>query len=148
VRTDFDELKKEFDDQCQALSGRINVNLQSNWHDIEDLLVGPFIDPSRRASLVENSRSISDTFNKSSRQPAVPPGNPYREAQRQGRMATAVLGERCLNEDRSGSQISFEKLRENMEQAAQDENWEKALNQAGEQVGRRWRDLAERIRKE
>lgn len=99
----FASLKDTFDRNCNELAAAINVVLQNRWHELEDALVVPFIEPSLRMDLVKASREISYTFNakKPSDGPTITAQQNRNQARaavrRQAHLALMELGEEWFN---------------------------------------------------
>ena len=105
VKKSFDDLEAQFERHCNELSG---AALQSVWRDTDDALVVPRIKPSLRIKLLTNARAISQSiFVKSSTDPSDPGALgeernaelARRAAQREGRMAIAVLGQAWFDDE-------------------------------------------------
>ena len=94
----FRKLETEFSTFLGTLGSEA---LPSNWHAIDNALTVPFIPTETRRQLVEKLRSISRRLNESADpgdRVKSTPVQPVEMAQRQGRMALAVLGRRQVTE--------------------------------------------------
>ncbi len=99
LKAEWAELERAFDADTGNLTG---TALPSNWHAIESALSVPFMPVERRTKLLVDQRSISRQLNEKSQTQssatAATPWNAREMAQRQGRMATALLGERWVED--------------------------------------------------
>jgi hypothetical protein len=152
VKKTFDELELNFERHCNELSG---AALQSVWRDTDDALVVPRIKPSLRIKLLTNARAISQSiFVKSSTDPSDPaPMSEERNAelarraaQREGRMALAVLGQAWFDDDSLQIGRASEKygdVENRIKNFVTEEKGPASLLRAGEEVGLRWRKIPE-----
>lgn len=152
VKRSFDELETQFDRHCNELSG---AALQSVWRDTDDALIVPRIKPSLRIKLLTNARAISQSiFVKSSTDPSEPkPMSEERNAeiarrmaQRQGRMALAVLGQTWFDDDSLQIGRATEKYNDvenRIRNFVTEERGAASLLRAGDEVGLRWRKMPE-----
>src|SRR5262249_217821 len=117
--------------QVKASSEVERRKLEQEWHEIQDLLVLPFVEPSRRLVLLRRARDISGELNateKTSTAPAVTARQNARTARaaavRQGRLAVAVLGEAP---EAAEARHAIDKPEEGA--------WWNSLDRAGELIG-------------
>jgi hypothetical protein len=119
---------------------------QRRWHEIEDALVVPFIEPGQRMELLADSRRISYTLNIETSKASEAGGiNPQENAkstqdaaQRQGRLALAVLGEGEFK--RQQAEPGFEQVAGWIERP-EEGHWWRSLDKVGEEVGRLFNQL-------
>jgi hypothetical protein len=139
VKTAFREIAAAF----EAQSATINVTLvhQQNWHEIDDAMTVPLIEPSRRIELLRGIRVISEKLS-ASNTPMPPHKEHAQENVRwQGRMALAVLGRPWI--DRHVAQkdtATFADLHRQVTQVGRTDWWT-GLNDAGQQLGILWSRL-------
>ena len=131
------------------------VVLISKWHHIDNALQVPFIPAKQRVQLLTNLRTISASLNQKFENLTTPPApvnsaaQAQECAQRQGRIALALLGSAWVNDpqahDKSGGavKLKFEDLKERVNHPKP--NWWESLDEAGEQIGWHWRELARRV---
>jgi hypothetical protein len=148
VKAGFAELHRVFDSDTGSLGGTV---LPSNWHAIDNALSVPFLPVDRRTKLLQDLRSISRHLNDKSQTQSAPtsatPFNAKEWAQRQGRMALALLGDRWVEdaEARAGAprgsvSLHFGDLKQRILQPNVGAWWD-SLNEAGEQIGWHWRAI-------
>jgi hypothetical protein len=149
IQTTFNEIRKEFDALCQGL--RQQAFSQRRWHDTEDALLVPFIAPGVREELLKNSRAIAYELHaqppkEAGGQGAMTAADNARRAraaaQRQARMALAVLGEEWFDivSERSREGLRFARASE-LADGPGTEEWWGPLTQVGDQVAQRWARL-------
>jgi Mg-chelatase subunit ChlD len=114
VRASFDKLKSEFDTHCKKLTE--DKSLQSTWHAIEAVLTVPFIEKEQREQLLNLSRSIARRLQEESSSAGRTNEEEGRKqeqdaalilAQRQGRMALAVLGRQWVDDQK----MNFDRMK-------------------------------------
>jgi hypothetical protein len=148
IRQTFDEIRKEHQALCQEL-GQLTVS-QRRWHDTEDALLVPFIAPGVREELLKNSRAIAYKLHAQPPKEAAGQGMPPAEnarrareaAERQARMALAVLGEEWFNGAKEGPKYA----RASELADGPGPEWWKSLTQVGDQVANRWAGLSVEVR--
>jgi hypothetical protein len=133
----FQSLSKLFQDR---VASQPVTKVQKNWHEIEELLAVPFIEPARRVELITRSREISETLNAQTAEAGAAGGVEEKDnarmakkgAQRRGRLALAELG------------IERPDLAETVKLVMQpgDETWWKSIDSAGDQIGKAFRNIA------
>jgi hypothetical protein len=133
----------EIEKQFGQIASLTNNTVQSRWHEIENLLSVPFLDPALRLELVQASRQISHKLNEETaaagdaRLDFTPEDNTKRfqeMAQRQGRIALAVLGSDWLER----GEVENAVLRPDQT------GWWRSLVQAGERIGTALNDMPEK----
>ncbi|MFL5339344.1 MAG: vWA domain-containing protein [Gemmataceae bacterium] len=128
---------------------------QSNWHAIDNLLQVPFVPADVRARRLKELRAISTALLVKPRSAETKSGEGKASvsvqelAQRQGRMALAMLGSRWVEDkqlrnspDRGAAPHSYEKLKGMIAEPGTSW-WEQLQYEAGEQIGWHWRRLRE-----
>ena len=152
VSAGLDELRKTFFEFLPKLSAEVLV---SKWHHIDNALQVPFIPFKRRMELLANLRTISNALNSKFENVATPPppansgSLALERAQRQGRIALALLGSAWVNDpvmrDQSGGAIKlkFEDLKQRIDSPKG--SWWESVDEVGEQIGWHWRALASRV---
>lgn len=152
----FKVLEETYTRQCNDLSGAV---LQSVWRDTDDALSVPAnIDPDLRIKLLMNAKAASRTFHvktmddKTSDAPGITEERntevARQTAQRQGRMALAVLGQRWFDDPVLFVGRASEKYGEvenRIKKFHTEERWWQSLARAEEEVGLRWRRMPEEI---
>lgn len=129
----FDRFVDEFDAHCAGLAADASL-VPSNWHAIDAALQVPFVKADVRANLIARSRAISqDLEAKGALSGADPsPAFPKEMAQRQARLAVAVLGHRGLSVRATGpTAVEVGSLIANPNRPA----WWESLTAAGAEVG-------------
>lgn len=152
----FKALEETFTRQCNDLSAAV---LQSVWRDTDDALSVPArIDPDLRVKLLMNAKAASRTFHlktmdeKTSDAPGISEEKntelARQTAQRQGRMAIAVLGQRWFDDPLLFVGRPSEKYAEvenRIKKFHTEEQWWASLSRAAEEIGLRWRRMPEEI---
>jgi hypothetical protein len=138
------ELQEQFDTHCErlAVEGPQAVQ-QSRWHELEEVLTVPSIEPARRLALLRKSRQISRDLNRDTGRGAPPdalPADPLAYARRQGRMAVAVLGDRWVRECNDRSPDAVARL-----QGQVNGDWD-GLDAAAAQVRDCWQRLPQAVK--
>ncbi len=149
LREAHDALEKEFNQFQKDLGG---AALPSNWHHLNNVLSVPFLDPDRRAALLDHLLKVGRELHSKQQSAGNAPSkartlSPVEVARRQGRMALAVLGEGWV-EDRGmrskappgAAALSAKEIRDRIERPKHDAWWE-SINDVGEQLGWHWRAL-------
>ena len=119
--------------------------------ETEASLTVPFADAALRLRLIENSRAIDQQLARKNPADKPFPINPDLQraavmdaAQRQGRAALAVLGQRLFDEQNAGKDGErFELVAHRLELFPAEQSWWESLGRAGDQVGRRVRRLSD-----
>jgi hypothetical protein len=90
VQSGLDALAAAFQKSCKEE----RPVTQQSWHEIDNLLTVPFIDPTQREELLKRLRDIGSQLNGNMERgnPGVPAENVREAALRQARLAVAVLG--------------------------------------------------------
>jgi hypothetical protein len=129
-----DDFKKVTDShQKVAAKDNATANTQDRWHEIEKVLVVPFLAPGLRMTLVQASRRMARKFDAATPRATSAAGadsektaeQARRAAQRQGRLAVALLGE-DWPEHRDAAEAILHPA---------EGNWEGSLARAGQRVG-------------
>ena len=143
TRPGFDRLAADFKAHCAALSEKA---VPSNWHAIDAALEVPFIPPADRATLLEKSRSISRGLESAGSFTGadVTKVVPQEMAQRQGRMAVAVLGRRGFGARTGG--LPKDDVAALIAQPDRSAWWE-SLTAAGAEIGAAFTALPEQAAK-
>lgn len=123
-----------------------NPVLQKRWHEIEDLLMVPFMAPATRTDLLQNSRQITHKLNVETDRAAEQLGLTREknqelarmQAQRQARFALAVLGKDRF--DRPHTQPDFATV-EGWVRRPEEGQWWRTFDKVGEQVGKQWAEM-------
>jgi hypothetical protein len=143
----YDALEQQFLQFCGSLT---DVELPSVWRDIEDVLAVPALAVDRRLALLRTAsrtsyRLLLETAqNLSAARPVTAAENQTQvraTARRQGRMAVAVLGRAWFDRDAGLEQENYEQVIHRLETFAVESRWWQSLDIAGDQVGRRWREV-------
>ena len=146
------ELQRVLDEDTSRLSA---TALPSNWHAIDNALTLPFIPVDRRVKLLTDLRSISRQLNdKSQTQSSQTTASAFDAkalAQRNGRVALALLGERWVEDaeargraPRGSTLLHYGDLKQRINQPAVG-NWQDSLRDAGEQIGWHYREMVPAI---
>jgi hypothetical protein len=147
VTAGFDALERQFTQYCAGLS---DVELPSVWRAIDDVLAVPALAPDRRMSLLRTAsrtsyRLLLETAeNVSAARPVTAAENEAEakaNARRQGRMAVAVLGKEWFDRDAGLDQENYDQVWHRLETFGVEAQWWKSLDRAGDEVGRRWRQV-------
>src|SRR5262249_34651857 len=130
--------------------------IPSNWHKIDNALQVPFIPADNRLTLLSRLRDASQKLDAGSGNAGSGTTNDKRSgttsgheaAQRQGKMALAMLGETWVfdatkSASAAGSaKSSFAELQQLLRQPSSAPEWWKAIQyDAGEQIGWHWREM-------
>src|SRR5262249_30809180 len=150
VKSGMTELRDKFLAFTNKLSGD---KLISRWHHIDNALQVPFIPAKRRIELLGYLRTISQGLNVEwqdvGQRPAASSFAAREAAQRQGRVALALLGASWVNDlrtrDESGGTIRATYVDLKQLVTAPKPEWWLSLNEAGNQIGQHWRAMAGRI---
>jgi hypothetical protein len=149
----FDAVEKEYHQYCRDLA---NVDTQRMWRDAEDALIVPGRDfPLRQRLHVGMFRTAKRLLLASQERGQAPASvadgdapdtkdSHLADAQREGRMALAVLGKRWFNEraaGRRGHHENFEQLHRRLETFTVEPEWWKSLETASEEIGASWQQL-------
>ncbi len=145
----FNQLRSDFDEHCSGLS---KAALPTTPRDLDDVLLVPMNDASLRIELLNHNRSIGqqllvETAQRTDEVPSIPLEQNQAwakdAAQRQGRMALAVLGSRWFNETPGADLERYGTMKDLLdpETFPNRQRWWEDLAKVGEQVGRRWRQL-------
>ena len=130
----FRKLETEFSTFLGTLGSEA---LPSNWHAIDNALTVPFIPSETRKQLVEKLRSISRRLNESAdpgERVKSAPVLPVELAQRQGRMALAVLGRRQVTDLQGTALIGWQETKQHVD-APDLGAWWDSMAVAGERIG-------------
>jgi Caspase domain len=149
---------KELDTTYEAEWRKTTSNaLPSNWHALDSVLTLPFLKTADRVKLLQDLRIVSrELLQKGQVQTGQAPATTADAkmfAQRQGRMALAVLGDRWIKDEVArqtaprGTLTLYSKgLRERIDE--QKTNWWDSINEAAEQIGWHWRMMTPSIHKD
>ena len=130
----FRKLETEFSTFLGTLGSEA---LPSNWHAIDNALTVPFIPSETRKQLVEKLRSISRRLNESAdpgERVKSAPVLPVELAQRQGRMALAVLGRRQVTDLQGTAPLGWQETKQHID-APDLGAWWDSMAVAGERIG-------------
>jgi hypothetical protein len=139
VAEPFRDLTKQFDKDSDRLD-KESGDTQERWHKVEDALAVPFMDPKRRERLLNKSRRISEALEERAQGkaagapgPESMKGNTEDDGRHQARMALETLGETLFKDLKKDGDHSYGEVQQ----------WIDAdkLNEAGAEIGRRWRAL-------
>jgi hypothetical protein len=152
LQAELKELQRVFDAESGGLTG---VVLPSNWHAIDNALTVPFLPVDRRMKLLTEMRAISRQLLEKGQaqnvaaQPA--PFNAKEQAQRQGRMALAMLGDRWVEDadargraPRGAALFHYGDLKQRIAQPNVGSWWD-SLREAGDQIGWHFREMVPSI---
>ncbi len=156
VNIKFESLTREFNRRWKSLLDKRVT--QPRWHEVEEILAASWADPdllpdqnpAQRALLLDNHRSVSEDLLARSDSPdesvtAVKP-DARLAASYQARLAVDALGERWIDQNRTGADPVYAVLMPRV--ASPDpERWQRDLALPSEQVGRLWRQLPKEIKK-
>ncbi|HYT88776.1 MAG TPA: hypothetical protein VEL76_08720, partial [Gemmataceae bacterium] len=126
------------------------------WRSLDDLLTVPASDVKRRMELLVRKSQVSRKFfDATLHVKGGPPGVEARtveemgkkSAEVRGRLALALLGDRCFNELGREPNDTAEMVRKSLGPFRAGEAWWQSIDSAGEQIGRRWRLLPAEIAK-
>jgi hypothetical protein len=146
VAAGFKDLNARFELQCDSLIQE--RTLQGRRHETEAALSIPLLKPSTRLALLRNAiRTALALTEKASAAESVPSSqtdveqhSAWQAAQRQGRMARAVLGKDWITQC---GENDFN-LENELKSSAQDD-WHSAFSRAGAKIGKCWHTLPARI---
>ena len=130
----FRKLETEFSTFLGTLGSEA---LPSNWHAIDNALTVPFIPTETRRQRVEMLRSISRRLNESADpgdRVKSTPVQPVEMAQRQGRMALAVLGRRQVTDLQGTAPLGWAETKQRVD-APDLGGWWDSMAEAGERIG-------------
>jgi hypothetical protein len=141
VQAAFTQVKNDFNERCKSLGDEV---LQDNWHKHEDVLSVPLIEAPVRKKLLEDSRRISATLHRkgSQSQGSGAATSAKETAQRQARMALAVMGERWITafHSREGFGLVQGLI------GRPGGEWSRELTKAGDLMGQCWQQSPAKIR--
>src|SRR5262249_46532443 len=133
VRQSFARMQGE---AAQYLQNLTEVDVPRIWRDIEDVLVIPFGPPHLRMKLVTNSqrpsrRLLIETDQRPGEvlgvSAAETRASAQRDAEHQGRMALAALGQRWFDECPGDNRETYLQVRHRLQTFAVDEDWWKSI---------------------
>lgn len=146
AREEFETLRNQFLTECNDLT-LVKVRQQRHWRDLDAVLQVPSIPAPTRQLLLENLRRTGQSLNVGTEEEAraeTPQPDPRADAQRHGRMALAVLGDRWVIACEADNPAAPGELR-NLIRAAPGPTWQASLLEAGERLGFCFRRMAGRI---
>ena len=148
VRDQLHSLEARFLESANATADQPGLRTRQ---ETEAALTVPFADAALRLRLIDNSRAVDEQLARESAREKPFPINPdlqraavMDQAQRQGRAALAVIGQRLfdeLNTEKDGERCEL--VAHRLELFAAEQSWWQSLGRAGEQIGRRYRRLAD-----
>jgi hypothetical protein len=153
IKTKFEQMRQQYQGRCRDL---LQIgDLQSVWREIEEALVVPDLDPELRQELLSKAWDISREFHlktlkseEVSEAPLTSEDNSKLArgiAQREGRLALAALGWDWFDDSSFESADSYRTVTNVLDGFSPDTNWSKSLATAGDNIGLRWRKMAEKI---
>ncbi len=152
LNAEFTELQRMFDAESGSLTG---VVLPSNWHAIDNALAVPFLPVDRRMKLLTELRAISRQLLEKGQSQNIAaqaaPFNAKEQAERQGRMALAILGDRWVDDadararaPRGSALLNYSNLKQRVVQPNAGAWWD-SLREAGDQIGWHFRGMVPSI---
>lgn len=150
IERDTLELQRTFDGFIDSLS---DSALPTNWRQIDNALQVPFIPTQKRMELLQSLRRISRELAKQGSQKEgaaeLPPPAVVEDAQRQGRLSWALLGERWIDDKalrgRCPSEVVKYRAADLREILVKKTTTAAELQEVGEQLGAAWRALVDEI---
>ncbi|HJZ89865.1 MAG TPA: VWA domain-containing protein, partial [Gemmataceae bacterium] len=136
----FRKLETDFQTSLARLSDQA---LPANWYALDNTLNVPFIPVRTRMDLLEKLRLVSRQLHENADPQDARPGGPVSPkemAQRQGKMALAILGERRFTEFR-GASLTWKEVSQRVDAPALGAWWD-SLAEAGERVGETFSAIA------
>lgn len=148
------ELEGVYDADARKLTGNV---LPSNWHALDNALTVPFLPADRRAKLLNDLRAVSSELLRKGQpqagQTSATASDAKMFAQRQGRMALAILGQRWVEDTvaretapRGKLALHFKDLQQRIANPAI--SWWETIGEVGEQIGWHWRMMPPNIHKD
>ena len=148
LKSDLVKLFHEFDTDTAGLTGKVNP---SSWHAIDNALSVPFIPVEQRVRLLSDLRSISAKLNDpKTEMPSLAAASAFdakKAAQRQGRVALALLGGRWVEDQdartlapRGTKLLSYSEMRARLGGALPGA-WSDSLREVSEQIGWHFREM-------
>ncbi len=145
----FNQLRSDFDEHCSGLSKAAHPTTP---RDHDDVLLVPMNNAKSRMDLLNRNRLIGhqllvETAQRMGEIPSIPLEQNQAwakdAAQRQGRMALAVLGSRWFNETPGTDVVPYRTMKDLLdpETFPNRQRWWEDLAKVGAQVGRRWQQL-------
>jgi hypothetical protein len=143
VTSDFVRLEQDFERYCKTLDDTIRPD---RWHELVDALTVPCVKPELRVDLLHNLHRVSNGLDREVRRegagaPTATPMQAQIGAERQGRMALAILGENWLKKQN----IDFASVRNHIV-SLNPENWFQSMRQAGQWLASAWQTMRPEIR--
>lgn len=144
-------VRDPFDARCAVLAGDFPVFTQSRWHDLEELLVVPFIPAELRLKLLERSREVSRHLNAKERSDSPTRTAEEEQAQandqarRQARLALAMIGQEWFDSSKSGT--THEGAIRDLQDLDRAKDHHRAAERTAEHWNRRLKEVQERTGK-
>jgi hypothetical protein len=153
VSEDLDTLEKQFHDLCKSLPASPNPVRKRVYQQIEAALLVPDIDPELRLTLLGEAETISHEIHVNAANAAAEAPisteqtrqTARDQAQRQGNLALWSLGQRWFNDRWLDAAERADQVASDIANSPEGESWSGPLIKAGDQIGRRWARMAERV---